>query len=110
MDTAEHQKAVQAGKALLAELRAHESGYPGYASFPELLSRFPDLAVRAALMAAYDIGHDDGESERDMYGVVAQLRELCDEKMVEAEGGGRTDADTIWPSAILAILDAAEKP
>jgi thiamine monophosphate synthase len=62
----------------------------------------------ALLTVAYEIGEQDGESERDMYELVAQLRELCDEKMVDAVGGGRTDADTIWPSQVLAILDQVE--
>jgi hypothetical protein len=57
------------------------------------------------LTVAYEIGHEDGESEADMYGKEAQLRKLCDENMTDAVGGGRTDADTIWPSEILAILD-----
>src|ERR1044072_2131128 len=57
------------------------------------------------LTVAYEIGERDGESEADMYGKEARLRALCDENMTDAVGGGRTDAGTIWPSEILAILD-----
>jgi hypothetical protein len=101
MDADEYQE-MAAGNALLAELKAED---PTGGWWPRLLARFPDPDVRAALHAAYWIGHEDGESEAAMYGKEARLRELCDENMTDAVGGGRTDADTIWPSKILAILD-----
>jgi hypothetical protein len=36
---------------------------------------------------------------------IQRVRDLCAERMAEAEDGSQTDIDTIWPSEILAILD-----
>lgn len=39
---------------------------------------------------------------------IAAVEALCDEARAEAEGGGMTDVDTIWPSAVIAALAARE--
>ncbi len=36
---------------------------------------------------------------------LAAIRQLCEDNMTEAVGGGLTDADTIWPSQIMEILE-----
>lgn len=37
-----------------------------------------------------------------------RVRELCEERQTEAQGGGTTDADTLWPSEVLAALDGED--
>jgi hypothetical protein len=62
MDNATYQRIVHDGQTLLVELKADGPGY-----FIRLVERFDDPQIRAALFAAYEIGHEDGESEREMY-------------------------------------------
>jgi hypothetical protein len=45
-------------------------------------------------------------AELDSRGVaIERVRELCNEQRVEAQGGGLTDADMLWPSEVLDALD-----
>jgi hypothetical protein len=41
----------------------------------------------------------------DLEAQIERVRDLCAERMAEAEDGSQTDVDTIWPSEILAALD-----
>jgi hypothetical protein len=40
----------------------------------------------------------------DYEAAVQRVIALCEGKLVEAEGGGLTDADTLWPSEVLDAL------
>lgn len=111
MDPAEKNRAMnEDAKQVALQVRPTEPG-----SWTRLLEYALEGGVHwageplvALLSVAYEIGHQDGESEADMYGKEAQLRQLCDDHMVDAEGGGRTDASEIWPSWVLEILDKAD--
>lgn len=39
-----------------------------------------------------------------------RVREMCEELQVEAVDGSRADADTLWPSDVLRVLDGGHRP
>lgn len=39
---------------------------------------------------------------------IERVRALCADYMAEAEGGGYTNVDSLWPTDVLAILDEEE--
>lgn len=47
---------------------------------------------------------DEYGPEGQILAVLAELRDLCKSRMTEGAGGGMVDADTIWPSEVLAIM------
>lgn len=49
---------------------------------------------------------EDAEVLARMWIKLAQIRALCEENQVPAAGGGMCDAEAIWPSRILEILDS----
>ena len=40
----------------------------------------------------------------DCQKAIQRVIALCESKLVEADGGGLTDADTLWPSQVLDAL------
>ena len=48
------------------------------------------------------------EGQPGLAAIVNRLIDLCQENQTEAEGGGYTDADTLWPSQILDVIEGRE--
>jgi hypothetical protein len=40
--------------------------------------------------------------------IINRLIDLCHEAQVPAEGGGYTDADTLWPSQVLDVIEGRD--
>jgi hypothetical protein len=40
--------------------------------------------------------------------IINRLIDLCHERQVKAEGAGYTDADTLWPSQVLDVIEGRD--
>ena len=70
--------------------------------------------------ANYDEDHYDENDEHRVgrswgptghtLAIESELRNLCSQRMTDGKDGGMVDADTIWPSEVLEILNRTEDP
>lgn len=83
------------GKALYDEFRTHFNPHLGLVEWHELNDEM--RGAWNATAAKYTVAGTQ----------IAAIRELCQANQCEAVGGGMTDANAVWPSEILAIINGS---